>query len=143
QRRQMVQLDRQGPQTKHSDVGVPSSCRQRRGRWSGPCDSHDVRRTPGREPEATQRGTAEWELSSPADPASPHSQTWDEGDATPGNPDGTRPGGSNGGKARAGADLRARFRGAELRLSSWKGLQRRTPPSGTVAQERLHMDYRR
>ena len=84
-----------------------------------------------------QRRSANWPLSAATDPPALHPQTGEQGTAAAGNSDGSRPGGPNGGAEGPGTDLRARLRGAQLRLSPPPGMQRRLAPRGPAAQRQV------
>ena len=78
QRRQVVQPDRQGPLRTHTGCGVLSSRRQQTRCRSGSRDDHDVRRSPGREPQDSQRRSTDRPISAAADPQALRFVDWDE-----------------------------------------------------------------
>ena len=78
QRRQVVQPDRQGPPRPHTGCGVLSSRRKQRRCRSGSRDGHDVRRSLGREPQDSQRRSADRPISSTADPQALRFVGWNE-----------------------------------------------------------------
>src|SRR3954447_24160 len=134
QRRPLVQPDRQGPSRADPGRRVLSSRGEPRRRRGRPCDRDDVLGPAGNEPEGPQRGPASRPLSTAADPPALDPETREPRDAAAGDTDGPRPGGPDGGADGPGTDLRARLRGAQLRLSPRTGMQRRAAPRGRAAR---------
>src|SRR5579862_9973678 len=84
-----------------------------------------------------ERGTATGTLPAAANPTALHSQAGEPGEASTGNTNGTRPGGTDGVAHGAGTDLRAELCGAQLRLSPRPGMQGRAAAGSGTARCRI------
>src|SRR6266446_7606931 len=133
----MVQLDRQAPLRGDAAGGLYASRGQpRRGR-GGSCLGRTLREGRGRKSAAPERGIADRTVSAATNPTALYSQTGKPGDASPGDTNGTRPGGTDGASYGDGTDLRAGLRCAQLRLSPRTGLQGRAAAGDGTARGRL------
>src|SRR6266849_7192474 len=92
----MVQLDRQALFRGDAAGGLRASQGQPGCGRGGSCLGRTLREGCGRKSAAPERGVADGPLSAATNPTALHSQTGKPGDASPGDTNGTRPGGTDG-----------------------------------------------
>src|SRR6185295_8442532 len=118
-------------------VGLHASEAKQGERGRGPRDDRDVWGPSGGEPSTPIGVAGGGELHPSGSPSGVDRETREPGKAAPWDSDGSRPGGTSRDPQRVGADLRARLRSAELRVSSGEKRQGCPASSSSAPQSRL------